>query len=207
MSGRRGKSGRACSGAYATSVPLTDMVRVIVPSGCGESATHTPIRSGVSALRNSLGDQEVGRLGQATGREGQDVLCRPRSGGLRDLAALGQCERSRPSALVLGTERVEAAGVEIVDHVVDPVRAGERHLRDLRHGHAPDGQQHRLGPPPGHHRTGAPTDDPEKRSVLVVADLTHLHVFSHVIILTGRCRPAQQPGDTSQRGERCPMRH
>ncbi|MFD3416233.1 XRE family transcriptional regulator [Streptomyces cyaneofuscatus] len=33
------------------------------------------------------------------------------------------------------------------------------------------------------------------------------HAFSHVIILIARCRPAQQPGVTSPRGERCLMRH
>ncbi|MGW3745403.1 hypothetical protein ACWD62_33715 [Streptomyces sp. NPDC005146] len=34
----------------------------------------------------------------------------------------------------------------------------ERHLGDLGHGHDLGRQQHHLGPPPGHHRLGAPAD-------------------------------------------------
>lgn len=60
-------------------------------------------------------------------------------------------EGPRPTAGVLRVERIEAVGVEVVDHIPDPVAAGERHLGDLRHRHAQRRQQHHLGPPPGHH--------------------------------------------------------
>jgi hypothetical protein len=138
-----------------------------------------------------LGDQEVGQLGQTPSRERQAVFGRPGLGGLLDLPALGQGERPRPAAPVLRVERVETVHVEVVDHIPDPVRAGERHLRDLRHGHPLGGQQHHLGPPPGHHGTGTSADDPQQPSALVVIDLTDLHAFSHVIILTAQRHPPQ----------------
>ncbi|KOV58111.1 hypothetical protein ADK64_37005 [Streptomyces sp. MMG1121] len=64
---------------------------------------------------------------------------RPCSAGL-DLAislilpAFREGQSSRPAAFVLRVERLEAVGAEVVDHVPDPVRAGERHLGDLPHG-------------------------------------------------------------------------
>jgi hypothetical protein len=82
-------------------------------------------------------------------------------GDLLDLVPLRQRERLRPSSFVLRVERVEAVGVEVVDHIADPVVAGERHLGDLRHAHALGGQQHHLRAPPGHHRPGASADDPQ----------------------------------------------
>jgi hypothetical protein len=85
---------------------------------------------------HSLGDQEVGQLGQAPGRERQAVLGRLGHGDLLDLAAFREGEGLGPAALVLRVKRVEAVGVEVVDHVADPVRAGEGDLGDLRHGHA-----------------------------------------------------------------------
>jgi hypothetical protein len=85
-----------------------------------------------------LGDQEVGQFDQAPSRERQAVLGRPGLGDLLDLTPLGQAERLGPSALVLGIERGEAVGVEVVDHVPDPVGAGERHLGDIGHVHALD---------------------------------------------------------------------
>nr|WP_291417210.1 hypothetical protein [Actinophytocola sp.] len=98
-----------------------------------------------------LGDQEVGQLGQAPGRERQAVLDRLRLGDLLDLAAFREGEGLGPAAFVLRVERVGAIGVEVMSHVPNPVRAGERHLGNLRHWHALRGQQHHLGPPPGHH--------------------------------------------------------
>src|ERR1039457_5606792 len=41
-------------------------------------------------------------------------------------AARPQGERCGPTAFVLWVERIEAVGVEVVDHVPDPVRTGER---------------------------------------------------------------------------------
>jgi hypothetical protein len=126
-----------------------------------------------------LGDQEVGQLGQAPGREGKAVLGRLGLGDLLDLTAFWEGERLGPAALVLRVEGVETVGIEVVDHVPDPVRAGERHLGDLRHGHALRGQQHHLGPPPGHHRPGAPADDPQQPPTLVVIDLADTYSFGH----------------------------
>jgi len=68
----------------------------------------------------------------------------------------------------------------------DPVVAGERHFGDLRQGHPLRGQQNHLGPPPGHHRPGAPADNPQQPPALVIVDLPDLHSFSHVIILAVR---------------------
>jgi hypothetical protein len=128
-----------------------------------------------------LGDQEVGQLGQAPGRERQAVLDRRGLGDLLDLTAFGQGEGLGPSAPVLGLQRVEAVGVEVVDHIADPVGAGEGHLGNLRYGHALDRQQHHLRAPPGHHRSGAPTDDPQQSPAFVVVDLTDSYAFSHAV--------------------------
>jgi hypothetical protein len=44
---------------------------------------------------------------------------------------------------------------------------------------SPGRQQHHLRPPPGHHRPGAPADDPHQPLSLVIVDLTHPQAFSH----------------------------
>jgi hypothetical protein len=98
-----------------------------------------------------LGDQEVRQLGQAPGRKRQVVFGRLGLRDLLDLAPLGQGEGPGPASLVLRIQGVEAVGVEVVDHIPDPVRAGERHFGDLRHRHALGGQQDHLGTSPGHH--------------------------------------------------------
>ena len=49
-----------------------------------------------------------------------------------------------------------------MDHVADPVLAGERHLRDSGHIHALSRQQHHLRPPPGHYRPTAPAHNPHQ---------------------------------------------
>jgi len=126
-----------------------------------------------------LGDQEVGQLGQAPGRERQAVLGRLGLGDLLDLPAFRQGERLRAATLVLRVERIEAVGVEVVDHVSDPVRAGERHFGDLRHGHALRGQQHHLRTTPGHHRAAASADDPQQTPALVIIDLADSYPFCH----------------------------
>jgi hypothetical protein len=144
-----------------------------------------------------LGDQEVRQLGQAPGRERQAVLGRLGLGDLLDLPALGQRERPGAPAPVLGVEGVEAVGVEVVDHVPDPVRTGERHFGDLPDVHALSGQQHHLGAPPGHHRPRAPADDPQKPPPLVVIDLTDRHALCHQRSLAQTCRPEQHPDGAS----------
>jgi hypothetical protein len=145
-----------------------------------------------------LGDQEVGQLGQAPGRKWQAVLGRLGLGDLLDVAPLGQGERPGPAALVLRVERLEAVGVEVVDHVPNPVRAGERHLGDLRHVHALRGQQHHLRPPPGHHRPGASADDPQQAPPLVIIDIADAYSFCHPHSLATPRRPDQHPNGASR---------
>lgn len=69
-----------------------------------------------------LGGQEVGRPGQTSRQEGQVVLGRLRLGDLLDLMASGQRGGLRPTAGALGVERIEAVGVEAVDHISEPGR-------------------------------------------------------------------------------------
>jgi len=66
-----------------------------------------------------------------------------------------------------------------MDDLPDPVRAGERHLRDLSRGHALRGQQDHLGTSPGHHRPGASPHDPQQPLPLVIIDLANLHPLGH----------------------------
>ena len=79
-----------------------------------------------SATRNSAS------FGQAPGRERQAMLDRLRLGDLLDLPALREGELRRPATAVLRVKRAEPVGVEVTDHVPDPVLAGERHPRDRR---------------------------------------------------------------------------
>jgi hypothetical protein len=159
-----------------------------------EQAAHALV---ADVVDHPLGDQEVGQLGQAPGRERQAVLGRLRLGDLLDLPAFREGERSGPAALVLWVQSVEAVGVEVVNHVPDPVWAGERHLGDLRHGQALRGQQHHLGPPPGHHRSGTPADDPQQAPPLVIIDLTDAYSFCHPDSLATPHRPNQHPNGAS----------
>jgi hypothetical protein len=146
-----------------------------------------------------LGDQEVGQLGRAPGRERQAVLGRLGFGDLLDLAAFWQREGPRPPAPVLRVEGLEAVSVEVVDHVPDSVRAGERHLGDLRHGHSLRGQQHHLGPPPGHYRPAASPDDPQQALPLVVIDLSDAYSFCHPDSLATPRLPDQHANGASLR--------
>lgn len=76
-------------------------------------------------------------------------------------------------------------------HIPDPVRAGERHLGNLRHRHALGGQQDHLGPPPGHYRPGSPADDPKQPSAFVIVDLAYTYSFREPERVTATRRPAQ----------------
>jgi hypothetical protein len=209
-------------------LPVSDRIQVLHPRLLGRVVRVAGGLPGLQALKGDallaeqdaqalvadvvdhpLGDQEVRQLGQTPGRERQVALGRLGLRDLLDIAPLGQRERLGPAALVLRIQRLEAVGVEVVDHIPDPVVAGERHLGDLCHGHALRGQQHHLGPPPGHHRPGAPADDPQQPSALVVIDLTHVYSICHPHRLMAVGRPGPGPGRrvTSQQGERCLMRH
>ena len=60
-----------------------------------------------------LGDQEVGQLGQAPGRERQAVLDRLGLGDLLDLPALGQGERLRPAARYFGYSESKPSALKL----------------------------------------------------------------------------------------------
>jgi hypothetical protein len=57
-------------------------------------------------------------------------------GDLLDLPSLRQRERRRPAAPVLGIQRIEPVGIEVPDHIPDPVFAGEGDLGDPSYVHA-----------------------------------------------------------------------
>jgi hypothetical protein len=102
------------------------------------------------------------------------------------------------TAAVLRVQRAEPVGVEVPDHVPDPVLAGERHLRDGRRVHALRGQQHHLRPPPCHHRASTAAHDPHQPLALVIIDLTNPQPFRHSPSL-----PDRIPGQ----GKRGLLRH
>jgi hypothetical protein len=85
-----------------------------------------------------LGDQELGQLGQAPGRERQPVVNGSRQGDLFNLLTLGEAERRRPAADVPRVQGLKAVLVEVVEHLPYPVGAGEAHLGDPGHVHALD---------------------------------------------------------------------
>ena len=83
-----------------------------------------------------LSHQELRQLRQAPGGKRQAMLGWLRLGDLLDLPALAEGELRRAAAFVLRVQRTEPIGVEVMDHIADPVLAGERHLRDPGHVHA-----------------------------------------------------------------------
>jgi hypothetical protein len=84
-----------------------------------------------------------------------------------------------------------------VDHIPDPVLAGESHLGNRGHIHALRRQQHHLRPPPGHHRPTIAAHDPHQPAALIIIDLTHPHTSSHRPILNDQLH-REQPYDTGQ---------
>jgi hypothetical protein len=82
-----------------------------------------------------LGDEELGQLGQAPGGKGQVVVDRPAQRDLLDLPALGQGELRWSAPRVLGGQRIESIGVEVVDDLSDPVLGSEGDLGDGRDVH------------------------------------------------------------------------
>jgi hypothetical protein len=79
-----------------------------------------------------------------------------------------------------------------MDHIADPVLAGERHLGDPGHVHALGRQQDHLCPPPGHHRPTVAAHDPHQPAALVIIDLTHPQAF-HRPSLEDQPPPAKRP--------------
>jgi hypothetical protein len=138
-----------------------------------------------------LSHQELRQLGQAPGGKRQVVVGRPGLGDLLDLPALRQRELRRVPAPVPGAQRAEPIGVEVADHIADPVLAGERHLRDRRYVHALSRQQHHLRPPPGHQRPTAAAHDPHQPMAFIIIDLTHTHAFGHRPSLKDQRPPGQ----------------
>jgi hypothetical protein len=63
----------------------------------------------------SLGNQEVGQLGQAPGGKRQAVVNGAGLGDLLDLPPLAEGELRRMAALVPGIQRAEPIGVEVAD--------------------------------------------------------------------------------------------
>jgi hypothetical protein len=82
-----------------------------------------------------LSHQELRQLRQAPGRERQVMLGRAGFGDLLDLPPLRQAEPRRAAALVSRVQRGEPVGVEVTDHIADPVLAGERNPGDRQHDH------------------------------------------------------------------------
>jgi len=93
----------------------------------------------------------------------------------------------------LRVQRAEPVGVEVADHIADPVLAGEGDLRDRRGVHALRGQQHHLRPPPRHHRPAAPPHDPHQPTALIIINLTHPQAICHRPSLP-ESRPPERQG-------------
>jgi hypothetical protein len=83
-----------------------------------------------------LSDQELRQLVRAPGGKRQAMLGWLGLGGLLDLPPLEEGELRRAAALIARVQRIEPVGVDVADHIADPVLAGERDLRDHGHGHA-----------------------------------------------------------------------
>jgi len=115
-----------------------------------------------------LGNQDLGQLGQAPGRERQVMIHRPRQRDLLDLASLRQGEGGWAPTGIARVERVEPIQVEVVQHITNPILGGEGHPGDLGHLHGLGAEQHHLRPPPGHHRPGAAPHDTQQSVALIV---------------------------------------
>jgi hypothetical protein len=94
-----------------------------------------------------------------------------------------------------------------MDHVADPVLAGERHLRDRGHVHALRRQQHHLRPPPGHDRPAIPAHDPHQPAAFIIIDLPHTHALGHRPSLSDRHRHGKHRQSALRPGERNLLRH
>jgi hypothetical protein len=156
-------------------------------------------------IDHPLSHQELRQLRQAPGGKRQVVLGWLGLGDLLDLPPLAEGELRRAAALVLGVQGAEPIGVEVMDHIADPVLAGERHLRDPGHVHPLRRQQHHLRPPPGHHRPTAPAHDPHQPPALIIIDLTHPHTLGHRPSLGDRHGPGKRPPRARSTG--CSGRH
>ena len=126
-----------------------------------------------------LGDQELCQLGQAPGREGQVVLLRTGQCHLLDGLSFGKGELRRASAGVLRGQGVEPVGIEVVDHLSDPILGGEGDLGDGRDVHGLGGPQHDLGSSPSDYRPRTSSHDAEELVALGAGQVTDTHTFGH----------------------------
>ena len=149
-----------------------------------------------------LSHQVVGQLGERPGRKGLAVIARAPKGDLFDSGPLGQGELGWSATGVLGGQRIEAIGVEVVDHLADPVLGGEGDLGDGRHVHPLGRPQHDLGSTPSHHRTRTPPDDPQEPVAFFVGDVPDCHAFCHGTTLRDRSVKV-----VDARPQRCRSRH
>ena len=87
--------------------------------------------------------------------------------------------------------------------------AGEGHLGDPGHRHALCGEQHHLGPAPGHHRAAAPADDPQQPPPFIVIELPYSHTLGHPHTLTEAYREQKHLARrvATQQGEPWLLRH
>jgi hypothetical protein len=161
-----------------------------------------------------LSDQEVGQLGQRPGREGQVMVDRAGQRGLLDLAPLDEGEGGRAAAGIARIQRVEPVQVEVVQHIADPVGAGEGHLGDHRNVHRLGAEQHHLRSPPGHHRPGAAPHDAQQPVALLVGEVSHPDPLGHPASfddpmssgVSTRMPWSRRPAISSQPGQRCRLR-
>jgi hypothetical protein len=102
-----------------------------------------------------------------------------------------------------------------VQHVTDPVLAGEPHPGDLGRGHPLAREQDHLCPPPGHHRTTAAPHDPQQPVAFVVGHRSKLHRPGHPHLLGSTAILAKDnqaskpalPAISHEQGERCRQGH
>jgi hypothetical protein len=95
-----------------------------------------------------------------------------------------------------------------MDHITDPVGAGEADLGHLGDRHALGGQQNHLRPTPGHHGSVAPAHDAKQPLPLVVIDLPNPYSLGHPIRMTEVASSDRQSGGVSdQRGKQTQVRH
>ncbi len=161
-------------------------------------------------LDHPLINQVVAQLGEAPGRERQVVVRGPGERDPLDLVALLVGELRRPPTPVTRIQRLEPVDVEVVDHIADPVLAGECHPRDLRHVHRLRGEQHHLRPTPGHDRPRPATKDPQQPVALVTADRPDLDPLRHRISSrrsVARRFAIHNNDSCRQQGKRCRLRH
>jgi hypothetical protein len=96
--------------------------RTRTPGGAGAAGPRGRCR------RPPLGDQNPASLLKLHAANGRAVVLGAAQGDLLDLAPLAEGEGGRPAAGIARVQRVEPVQIKVVQHVADPVLAGECHL-------------------------------------------------------------------------------